>query len=440
VEEIEILSKIKDEITNIGEDIAVEEEICLEEHVSSKLKIQYNDGVGRHVVASEDIPVGETIVKEKPFVSFLHRSLHKTNCLSCFKAVSIGVGCERCSQVIFCSERCRNSASCFHNVECGFMDMIPGMGPLSPVLRIFTSKHKQFFIERVNYFDTYDKSVGDLSVQNNDGFEEFFNLQAGNKTSCQYKIDKAAYSYFLISILKKMSYFDDNKEDAFNMEHIVIGKFIDHFLKIADDNCHEVCELDMPKSVESKSFDELFDSDDTAIKVVGVAIYPKISLFNNSCDVNTLKYHQADHEVIVARRDIKAGEEVTDFYGEYFFQSSKLTRKRNLGFPCGCRPCREDWGLLDDLPSFTFEDVESRYDWAVERVALESALTHMDVACIKKLCEHLGQTVNVPGPHQAKVHPELYLSYAYLAIFCNKSLSFQQFYKKVMNKYGTENN
>merc|ERR1712106_742682 len=90
--------------------------------------------------------------------------------------------------------------------------------------------------------------------------------------------------------------------------------------------------------------------------------------FNNSCDVNTFKYHQANQEIMVARRDIKAGEEVNDFYGEYFFQNSKLSRKKNLGFPCGCIPCEENWVLLDDLPNFTFEEVEARYDWAVEEL------------------------------------------------------------------------
>ena len=440
-EESEVSAKIKDKIQDISSKFELKCEVGnVEEQVSNKLKIEYKEGVGRYVIASEDIAVGETIVREKPFVSFLHSTHQLRNCLYCLKSVVIGTGCEKCSQVIFCSETCQKSAKSFHNVECGFMETIPGMGPLAPVLRIFTTNTVQFFIDQMNIFDKYDKSLGDLSGSSSDVFENLFNLQAGNKTSSQYKIDKAAYAYFLICILKKMSYFDNNKEEAFETEHAVIGKFINHFLKIADDNCHEVCELDVPKSVESKTFDELFESNDTAINVVGVAIYPKMSLFNNSCDVNTLKYHQANHEVLVARRDIKAGEEVNDFYGEYFFQSSKLSRKKNLGFPCGCIPCKEDWGLLDDLPNFTFEDVEARYDWAVERVALESALSHMDVPCIKKICEHLGQIVNVDGPHQVKVQPELYLSYAYLFLFCNKSVAFQQLYNKVMKNAGKEDN
>ena len=34
--------------------------------------------------------------------------------------------------------------------------------------------------------------------------------------------------------------------------------------------------------------------------MVGVAIYPRMSLFNNSCDVNTVKFQRGRQEVLVA--------------------------------------------------------------------------------------------------------------------------------------------
>ena len=95
------------------------------------------------------------------------------------------------------------------------------------------------------------------------------------------------------------------------------------------------------------------------------------SLFNNSCDVNTVKYHQVirlpsvivriilclqgDQTVMIARRMILAGEEVTDFYGVHYFQSSRGERQASLGFPCHCKPCSDNWPLLRNLPSFTKE-------------------------------------------------------------------------------------
>ena len=70
------------------------------------------------------------------------------------------------------------------------------------------------------------------------------------------------------------------------------------------------------------------------------------------------------------------------------------------GFPCGCPPCRGDWPLLEQLPGFSYEEVEERYDWAVQRVALESALAHTDVETVRNICLELDSLVKVTSPHQ----------------------------------------
>ena len=83
------------------------------------------------------------------------------------------------------------------------------------------------------------------------------------------------------------------------------------------------------------------------VQVIGAALNSVTSLFNNSCDVNTVKFHQGRKTVMLARcrhisvisvsyqcrqinlalchtrRDIKAGEEVSDFYGQHYFQAEK---------------------------------------------------------------------------------------------------------------------
>ena len=400
-----------------------------------RYKVEYKAGVGRHVVAVSDIRAGEEIIREEAGVSCLHWSQRETNCSQCCVAVSLPASpCPDCDQVLYCSPACLSVARAHHARECGHLDILPGLGTLLPVTRIFTARDREFFTSRVGWFDEYDKT-GDTEGQ--DSLRRLFNLQAGHKSDSQYNITKAVYSYYLLSILKRLKYFSDNSLDSLDTEHLIIARFLDHFLRIADDNCHEICQLDRPAVVAGKSFDELFEGEDSVIRVVGVAIYPRISLFNNSCDVNTFKYHLGNQEVMVARRDIRAGEEITDFYGEYFFQTSKLLRRRNLAFNCGCVACRENWPLLDSLPTFDYEDVEARYDWALARVALESALTHLDVKCIADLCLKLGKLVNVTGPHQAKVLPELYLSYSYLALYGNMSLSFRQFSQATLRQSST---
>ena len=86
-----------------------------------------------------------------------------------------------------------------------------------------------------------------------------------------------------------------------------------------------------------------------------------------------------------------------------------------------------------------------------QRVALESALSHLNVDMIRKICLELGKLVNVKPPHQvlekflqlkslqkvflqATVMPELYLSYAFLADKGNKSNQFKIFERSFSDK------
>ena len=299
--------------------------------ISEKMKVVYKEGVGRHVIATDDIEAGELIVSECPGSSFLHHSHSLTNCHHCLKSVIRAVPCIKCSQVMFCSDTCRDSARVYHDRECGHVDIVPGAGSLAPVLRLVTSHTPAFFRERREYFDKYDNTSESLNTC--DMFHRVFSLQAGNKTDSQYITSKTAHACYLILTLKKMNYFSVNDEDILDDDHLIVGRFIEHFLRVADDNCHEICEVDTIRNISGKSFDELFDSseEDGVVRVVGVGIYPTLSLFNNSCDVNTTKYHDGVREIMLARRNIRAGEEISDFYGEYYFQNSKLTRKKNLG-------------------------------------------------------------------------------------------------------------
>ena len=103
-----------------------------------------------------------------------------------------------------------------------------------------------------------------------------------------------------------------------------------HFLRALDENSHEVVELQQPGPGYTSTLDSLYDGEEV-ISVIGAALNGVCSLFNNSCDVNTLKYHAGTTETMLARRNIRAGEEIADFYGEYYFQNTRLTRKKNLG-------------------------------------------------------------------------------------------------------------
>ena len=66
--------------------------------VSSKLRVGQDDRVGRHVLAAEDISVGEVLVEEEPLSSVLAFTHLASNCTTCLRAVVAGLGCPSCSQ------------------------------------------------------------------------------------------------------------------------------------------------------------------------------------------------------------------------------------------------------------------------------------------------------------------------------------------------------
>ena len=129
--------------------------------VSQKVEVVVGEKVRRHVVARQEIQVGEVILEERPISSVLHLRRLATNCSSCLVAVVRGLACDRCTQVIFCSDRCKDQAEQgYHRLECGHLHLLPPTGPLCTTLRLFTNKTAQYFLDRKSLFDHHDPDAG----------------------------------------------------------------------------------------------------------------------------------------------------------------------------------------------------------------------------------------------------------------------------------------
>ena len=157
--------------------------------VSRKVAVVVGEEVRRHVVASQDIEVGEVVVQERPISSVLHLSRLTTNCSSCLKAVVRGLGCDRCSQVIFCCEPCRAQAEeGYHRLECGHLHLLPPTGPLWPALRLFTNKTAQYFLDRRALFSQHDPDAGWEADGSGDDYDSLLRA-AYNMQVCDKNID-----------------------------------------------------------------------------------------------------------------------------------------------------------------------------------------------------------------------------------------------------------
>ena len=77
---------------------------------SDAIKIKYEPGVGRHVVAARDILPGEVLFTENPIVSCMLDDHVESICEVCLKYTKSPIPCPTCSDVNFCSLDCRTHA------------------------------------------------------------------------------------------------------------------------------------------------------------------------------------------------------------------------------------------------------------------------------------------------------------------------------------------
>lgn len=74
--------------------------------VSSSVRVASSPDRGRHLVAARDIEPGELIAEDRPVIRVLKKEFTKSHCWHCLKRVERTFPCGRCTEVIFCSEKC----------------------------------------------------------------------------------------------------------------------------------------------------------------------------------------------------------------------------------------------------------------------------------------------------------------------------------------------
>ena len=108
-----------------------------------------------------------------------------------------------------------------------------------------------------------------------------------------------AYCYFNLVTLHKMDYFGDlGKPFHLDEKKMFIGDLLYHLLRGVEENSHEIVELQDIGPEYSGTLDSLYDGGDRVIRVIGSALNGVASLFNNSCDVNTIKVHSVSGSCI----------------------------------------------------------------------------------------------------------------------------------------------
>ena len=105
-----------------------------------------------------------------------------------------------------------------------------------------------------------------------------------------------ATAFYYLRCLHKMGFFGVGDTEITSSSSLYIGSLLYHLLRGVEENSHEIVQFEDSGPEYCGSLDSLYDGGDSVITVIGGALNSISSLFNNSCDVNTVKFHQVGRE------------------------------------------------------------------------------------------------------------------------------------------------
>lgn len=322
--------------------------------MADALEIQQNEEFGRHVIAKCDIDVGQTVLVEDNFVSFAS-AIDRIQCYTCLQAMKNFIACSNCTDVMFCSEKCRDQNE-IHQKFCGAaIHRMPNdvkfiaKSILMALIAFSSADELMDFVE-----DVLSKRGSEIPAAANDPKSKyglFLNLQPAKWESFDIS---SAYRTFtgLLDMPFVQNMFNSEKSQRFLMH--LIGE---HFLIISNN-----------------SYGGLVSSQSTMGTLATV-----LSLFNHACAPNLFNSSTGNSEVCITMRPIKKGDQLFVKYlcGDRTTRQRQEILLKQYGFLCKCDKCEERCQPAD----------RSRMKSDSSYKSLNAGIYYGDLSKLKHLCE-----------------------------------------------------
>ncbi|KAJ8712222.1 hypothetical protein PYW07_005064 [Mythimna separata] len=292
---------------------------------SSKLRVKYTPEMGRHVIAEEDIQVGEILVQEAPFVSVLLKDQMIFTCANCFSRTANLYPCPYCCMSLYCGKKCVMEAwDDFHFFECPLLVFLLNNSHFTKLellaLRA-TVKSRMAHSQLPTFFRTVDKldarcygenlgctmtEEGKL-VYSSKYFESIHTLATNvEKRDVSDLFQKAVSAAVLMHILAVKNFVAmENPEIRRNLKIYTANTLMRH-LMTAPTNMHGIT-----SNIEDEDGNYVDEVN------IGCGAYPFLSLINHSCAPNVVRFTKLGTNIVTlfALRPIKKGEQILDNYG-----------------------------------------------------------------------------------------------------------------------------
>lgn len=263
---------------------------------SSSVEIKTSLEMGRHVIASRDIPVGEVIAIEQPFATILLPAKTTDHCHHCLQLCYDLLPCEFCTEALFCTESCKEAAwDSYHKYECAIISILR---------KLDLSKLEHIALRIALIASRTNAGVSNLSeseVYHSGRYQEIHQLIAN--TECRNPADiferstTAAVMYQLVEAYTPFFVDFEAEESKGRFRELLLLH-----LQTGPSNFHEISELALSNGV--------YDSEET-----GAGAYAFLSLLNHSCNPNVVRHSYGTHVVLRALRPIRKGQQLFDNYG-----------------------------------------------------------------------------------------------------------------------------
>lgn len=285
---------------------------CLANVVELKQSTEF----GRHLIAKCDIPVGQTLLIEKDFLSL--KTDNEIVCNTCFRENTNFIPCAQCPDVVFCNTECINQNS-VHKWECGsfsaqlhYRMKFEMKAVLLAIETFSTIESLMEFIENVLLEDP--ENIPTSLYDANSKYHFFFKLSA-----CAPFQPKDIYKVYqiysnIMAMPKVAVLFDSDVKQCFLM-HLVLH----HFLIIKTNSV--IC-----KSPWST-----------------ISTFNILSMLNHSCAPNLYHPRKGRQQYCFTIRPVSKGEQLYISYlplnSELSFEQRQQKFKSSWNFICKCEKC-----------------------------------------------------------------------------------------------------
>ncbi|CAH1785327.1 unnamed protein product [Owenia fusiformis] len=329
---------------------------------SAAINVKVNKQQGRFLVANQDIKAGDTLIVEKPFTAVLLPDHYDNHCHHCFVKLTAPLPCHQCIEVKYCSEVCRaQSWSTYHNIECGYLDLLHSIGVAHLALRTVLVAGLETLLDHRSSLSTapIGQSIAgaDSSGWYGNTYTAVYHLMPHEEDMLiedmfQYTLTAA----LLLKYLEQTSFFHpitsaiqseagDQSQPNGPMKPLTekeavtyIGGLLLRHIQQLVCNAHAITELDA-------GGDNRVVMTTSQVRVA-TAIYPTASLMNHSCIPNIISSFNKDTLVVCAVEDVPAGGEIFNCYGPHANRMDLRERQEALRiqyfFDCTCQACISD--------------------------------------------------------------------------------------------------